>query len=103
MMFCDRIVNNKINRIHKRALRITYKNMRSDFDTMLIGDYSFPLHTRNLELLITEVFKTKLDLNPSIVIEIFVEKQVYCGLIGCHNLSLPKARTTCYCSKTISF
>ena len=34
-MFCDRTLNNKINRIHERALRITYKDMGSEFDKML--------------------------------------------------------------------
>ena len=27
-MFCDRTLNDKINRIHERAFRITYKDMR---------------------------------------------------------------------------
>ncbi len=102
-MFCDRTLNNKINHIHERALRITYKDMRSDFDTMLLRDNSVPLHIRNLQLLMTEVFKTKLSLNPSFMKDIFVEKQVSYGLRGCHNLSLPQARTTCYGLETISF
>ena len=46
-MFCDRTLNNKINRIHERALRITYKDMRSDFDTMLLRDNVVPIHIRN--------------------------------------------------------
>ncbi len=102
-MFCDRTLNNKINHIHERALRITYKDMRTDFDTMLLRDNSVPLHIRNLQLLMTEVFKTKLSLNPSFMKDIFVEKQVSYGLRGCHNLSLPQARTTCYGLETISF
>ena len=102
-MFCDRTLNNKINHIHERALRITYKDIRSDFDTMLLRDNSVPLHIRNLQLLMTEVFKTKLNLNPSFMKDIFVEKPVSYGLRGCHNLSLPQARTTCYGLETISF
>ena len=102
-MFCDRTLNNKINHIHERALRITHKDMRSDFDTMLLSDNSVPLHIRNLQLLMTEVFKTKLSLNPSFMKDIFAEKQVSYGLRGCHNLSLPQARTTCYGLETISF
>ena len=37
-MFCDRTLNNKFYRIHEQALRITYKDMTSDFDTMLLRD-----------------------------------------------------------------
>ena len=58
-MFCDRILNNKINHIHERALRIIYKDMRSGFDTMLLRDNAVPIHIRNLQLLVTEIYKTK--------------------------------------------
>ena len=58
-MFCNRILDNKVNRIHERALRITYKDMRSDFDTMLLRDNAVTIHTRNLQLLMTEIYKTK--------------------------------------------
>ena len=102
-MFCDRTLNNKVNRIHERALRITYKDMRSDFDTMLLRDNAVPIHIRNLQLLMTEIYKTKWELNPSFMKEIFVEKHSPYGLRGCHNLLLPQARTTCYGLETISF
>ena len=100
-MVCDRTLSNRINRIHDRALWTTYKDMRSDFNTMSLSDNSLPLHVRNLQLLITEVFNTKLNLKPSFMKESFVERQVSYGLRGCHNLSLPSARTTCYDLETI--
>ena len=68
-MFCDRTLNNKVNRIHERALRITYKDMRSDFDTMLLRDNAVPIHIRNLQLLMTEIYKTKWELNPSFMFQ----------------------------------
>ena len=102
-MFCDRTLNNKVNRIHERALRITYKDMRSDFDTMLLRDNAVPIHIRNLQLSMTEIYKTKWELNPSFMKEIFVEKHSPYGLRSCHNLLLPQARTTCCGLETISF
>ena len=63
-MFHDRGLNNKINRIHKRALRITYKDSQSDLNTLLAKDNSVSVHHRNLQLLITEVYKTQANLNP---------------------------------------
>ena len=77
-------MNNEINRIHERALRITYKDMTSDFDTMLLKDNEVPIHIRNLQLLMTEVYKTKWKLNPSFMKEIFVEKRSPYGLRSCH-------------------
>ena len=102
-MFCDRALNNKINRIHERALRITYKGMTSDYDTMLLKDNAVPIHIRNLQLLMTEVYKTKWELNPSFMKEIFVEKRSPYGLRSCHVLLLSQVRTTCNGLDTISF
>ena len=73
-MFCDRTLNNKINRIHERALPITYKDMKSDFDAMLLRDNAVPIQIRNLQLLMTEIYKTKWELSPTFMKEIFVEK-----------------------------
>ena len=73
-VFCDRILNNKINHIHERALQKTYKDMRPDFDTMLLIDDEVPTYIRNLQLLMTEIYKTKWGLNPSFMKEIFFEK-----------------------------
>ena len=58
-MFCYRTLNNKINRIHERAMRTTYKDMKSDSETMLLGDDAVPIHVRNLQLWMTEIYKTK--------------------------------------------
>ena len=102
-MFCDRTLNNRINHIHERALRITYKDMRSDFDTMLLRDNAFPVHIRNLQLLMTKVYKTVWELSPSFMEEIFVKKHSPYGLRSCHNLLLPQARTTCCGLETTSF
>ena len=85
-MFCDRTLNNKINRIHERALRITYKDMGSDFDIMLLRDNAVPIHIRNLQLLMIEVYKTKWELNPTFMKEIFIEKHSSYGLRSCHYL-----------------
>ena len=100
---CDRTPNNKINRIHERALRISYEDMRSDFDTMLLGDTAGSIHIRNLQLLMIEVYKTKWELNPTFMKEIFIENHSIYGLRSCNNLLLPQARTTCYGLETVSF
>ena len=72
-MFCNRTLHNKVNRIHKRALRITCKDMRSDFDTMLLRHNAVTIHIRNLQLLMTEIDKTKREFNPTFMKEIFIE------------------------------
>ena len=70
-MFYDRNLNNKINRIHERALRIAYKDNVSTFEKLLEMDNSVTVHQRNLQLLMVEIYKTKYNLNPSFMKQIF--------------------------------
>ena len=77
--------------------------MRSEFDTMLLRDNAVPIHIRNFQLLMTEIYKTKWELNPSFMKENFIEKHIPYGLRGCDNLQLPQARTTCNGLDTISY
>ena len=55
-MFHSRIMlNNRINTIHDRALRIVYKNFSSTFDQLLQEDGSFTIHERNIQALAIEL------------------------------------------------
>ena len=56
-MFHDRNLNNKINRIHERSLRIAYKDNVSSFEKWLEMDNSVTVHQRNLQLLMVEIYK----------------------------------------------
>ena len=57
-MFHDRKMNNKSNKIHERALRIIHKDSTSNFEELLIKSNSVSVHQRNLQLLLTEIYKT---------------------------------------------
>ena len=65
-------LNNKINNIHERALRIVYHDKISSFKTLLNRDKSKSIHMKNLQYLATELFKVKNGLSPKIMKEIFV-------------------------------
>ena len=58
-MFHSRKLNERINHIHERALRIVYKDFNSSFQELLIEDNSLNIHHRNLQKLVTEIFKVK--------------------------------------------
>ena len=62
-MFHSRGINNKINRIHERALRITYNNNSSSFQDLL--DNSVTIHHRNIRTLAIETFKVLHGFSPS--------------------------------------
>ena len=63
-MFNNRSFNKKINLLHERALRITYDDKSSSFEELLRKDSSVSTHHRNIQVLETEVFKSKNDIVP---------------------------------------
>ena len=73
-MFHSRRLNNKINSIHERALRITYQDHISTFQELLNKDNSVSIHHRNLQALAKEMFKIHRGFSPDILREIFVPK-----------------------------
>ena len=47
-MFHSRIMNNKINKLHERALRLVYNNNNLTFQELLDLDNAVTIHQRNL-------------------------------------------------------
>ena len=56
-MFHSRTLNNKINRLHERCLRIVYNNKLSNFEELLHNDNSVSIHHNNIHALAIEMFK----------------------------------------------
>ena len=54
-MFYDRGVNNKINKIHERALHYVYQNEALSFEDSLKMDESVTSHHRNIQHLAIEM------------------------------------------------
>ena len=67
-MLHSRPLNNKINRIHERALRIVYSVYNSSLnDKLLDKDGSFTIHHRNVQSLAIEIYKYLHGLSPAIL------------------------------------
>ena len=67
LMCHSRGLNNKINNIHKRALRIVYQNKKSNLQNLLQKDNSVSIHMKNLKYLAKEICKVKNCLFPEIM------------------------------------
>ena len=65
-MFHNRKLNNHINRIHERGLRIAYHDYNSRFNELLAKGDSFKVDDRNLQKLLIEIFKVKKSLFPKL-------------------------------------
>ena len=75
-MFHSRTLNNRINRLHERALRLVYKEPTLTFEELLRKDNSFTIHHRNLQKLATEMNKIKNDLSPTLMKFIFPDRAI---------------------------
>ena len=70
-MFHSRTINNKINRLHERALRIVYSDFKSTFEGLLMKGNSFSIHERNIQSLAIEIYKFLNGLSPSFLNSVF--------------------------------
>ena len=76
-MFHSRTMNNRINTLHEKALRLVYTNRPNlSFADLLKKDKSVKLHQKNLQILVTEIYEVKNDFGPKSMADIFhfVEK-----------------------------
>ena len=71
-MCFGRCLNNKINNIHERALRIVYQDKKFSFETLLKCDEYVSIHMKNPTYLVAEVVQVKNGHSPEITKEIFV-------------------------------
>ena len=71
----NRSLNNKINHIHERALRIVYDDCSSSFEDFLNKDKSVTIQQRNLQQLAIEIFKVKIGIAPIIMNKIFTYRK----------------------------
>ena len=83
-MFCSRNMNNRINRIHERSLRIVYNDFISTFSDLLQKDNSVSIHYRNIQLLCIEIFKVRHQLSPDIMNNVLKFKDMkQCRFLCC--------------------
>ena len=64
-MFCSRGANNRINKLHERALRLVYDDYETSFSDLLAIDGSFTVHHTNYQTLLLEIYKIKHNLPES--------------------------------------
>ena len=75
-MLHSRGLNNKINRIHERALRITYNDKSSSYSELLTKDRSVTIHHRNIRALAIEICKVIQGISPPLLNEVFVPRRM---------------------------
>ena len=63
-MFCGKGAKNKINKIHKRALRVLFDDYDTLFNDLLARSNEKTVHVQNLQRLMIEIYKTLIMRTP---------------------------------------
>ena len=95
-MFHSRNLNNNISKLHERALRITYRDQNSSFESLLRKDSSTTIHVKSLKVMLTEMFKTKNYQNPDFMREVFPFHNNSYNLRHNNEFMQPKVKTVSY-------
>ena len=102
-MFCNKGENKQIDRTHRRALQILYKDYASSFETLLTRNGSNSTHYNNLQKLMIEIFKSMNGLNPPIVREFHERKHATYNLRMQNLRKLPPSKTMNFDLDSITF
>ena len=70
----SRTLNNRMNKLHERCLRVIYDDKKSTFQKSLDKDKSVLIHNRNLQLLATETYKVTKGLSPKVFTNTFTPR-----------------------------
>ena len=73
-MFHSRTLNNKINRLHERCLRVIYNDKLSNFEELLHKDHSFSIHHNNVHVLAIDMYKVVNGISTEIMNEVFKKR-----------------------------
>ena len=102
-MLHSRTINDKINRLHERSLRIVYSDQSSTFEELLEKDKTFSIHHKNIQILAIEIYKFMNGLSPEIMNSVFnLRENNRYSLRNIYELYSRNPRTVKYGTETIS-
>ena len=92
-MFYSRTTNNKINKLHERALRLVYDDYLSAFEELLEKDNSFTVHHYNIQTLCIELYKVFSGQSQTIFSDLFERKNINYNLRSQPDFVIPQVKS----------
>ena len=74
-MLYSQTMNNKINFLHERSLRIVYSDQSSTFEELIEGDKTFFIHHKNIQSLSIEIYNFLNGLSSDMINSVFYWKK----------------------------
>ena len=101
-MFCLRQSNNLINKVHERALKPIYHD-NCNFEFLPEKQHDFLIHQRNLQVLMTEIYKIVNGIAPPIMNSLLTFRLNQHNLRNFQELSIEKRNTVNYGFETVTY
>ena len=103
-MFHNRGLNDRINKIRERMSRLVYQNKNLSFSELLELYNAVIKHQRNLQILVTEVFKVKNKLSPEIKKYVIDFQEPYYNVCSENSqFRMENIKTTHYGTQSVKF
>ena len=103
-MLPSRTMNNKINHLHERSLRIVYSDKSSMFEELFQRDKTFSIHHKNIQSLAIEIYKFENGLSLEIMDSVFhLKENNRYSLRNVYEIYSSNSRTVKYGTETISY
>ena len=67
MGICGKVANKKIIKVHYKFLKTLYDDNTSTFEQLLNKYDAFTVHQRNIQNLLIEMFKVKMNQGPALL------------------------------------
>ena len=102
-MFHNRTLNNRINKLQERALRLVHNDNTSSFYELLQKDNSLIIHHRNTKKLALKMYRVKHRIAPKIMCELFNEANVRYDLRQDVSFRSYNVKTVLYGTETLTY
>ena len=102
-MFHRRQINNKINKLYERAVRIVYNDTIISFEELLVKDKIFTINHQNIKSLAIEMYKVVNNLPGGNLSDFFVRNDHNYNLRSKSELTVPSINTVFKGQNSISY
>ena len=103
-IFYSRALDNKINSLHERCLRIIYNDKTSTFKKLLEKDNPVSIHYSNIQALAIEMYKVANGMSPEIMNEIFqLREKSHYNLRYTSEFIIPPIHSVYHGSESVSY
>ena len=93
----------KINKIHRRTLRVVYNDYNSTYEELLTSHNDISIHQKHLKHLSIEDYKSLVNLNPEFMSPFFKNISIPYNLRNGNICILPPARLFHYGINSVQF